>query len=80
MWHVHHMFVVHESLCQKILFKVLNFSFLRHLLGMSIKGFFQAFWGVLIDLIIERLGLIIMLFDNQTDFSSSAFYWHSKTD
>jgi hypothetical protein len=28
------MFVVHESLCQEMLFKVLNFSFLRHLLAV----------------------------------------------
>ena len=34
MWHMHHMFVVHESLCQQMRFKVLNFSFLRHLLAM----------------------------------------------
>jgi hypothetical protein len=34
MWHVHHMFVVHDCVCQKMLFKVLNFSFLRHLLAV----------------------------------------------
>ena len=28
------MFVMHECLCQKILFKVLNFSFLRNVLAL----------------------------------------------
>jgi hypothetical protein len=31
------------------------------------KDHYQAFWGVLIDLIVELLGLIIKPFDNQTE-------------
>jgi hypothetical protein len=31
------------------------------------KAHYQAFWGVLIDLIVELLGLIIKPFDNQTE-------------
>jgi hypothetical protein len=31
------------------------------------KAHYQAFWGVLIDLIVELLDLIIKSFDNQTE-------------
>ena len=31
------------------------------------KAHYQAFWGVLIDLIVELLVLIIKPFDNQTE-------------
>jgi hypothetical protein len=31
------------------------------------KDHYEAFWGVLIDLIVELLGLIIKPFDNQTE-------------
>ena len=31
------------------------------------KGYYQAFWGILIDLIIELLTLMIKTFDNQTE-------------
>jgi hypothetical protein len=31
------------------------------------KSYYQAFLGVLIDLIVELLGLIIKSFDNQTE-------------
>jgi hypothetical protein len=31
------------------------------------KAYYQAFFGVLIDLIIELLGLIIKPFDNQAE-------------
>jgi hypothetical protein len=31
------------------------------------KAYYQAFFGVLIDLIVELLGLIIKPFDNQTE-------------
>jgi hypothetical protein len=34
---------------------------------ISSKSYYQAFWGVLIDLIAELLGLIIKPFDNQTE-------------
>ncbi len=36
-----------------------------HTLGC--KAYYQAFFGVLIDLIVELLGLIIKPFDNQTE-------------
>jgi hypothetical protein len=34
---------------------------------MVIKAYYQAFFWVLIDLIVELLGLIIKSFDNQTE-------------
>jgi hypothetical protein len=34
---------------------------------VSIKAYYQAFFWVLIDLIVELLGLIIKPFDNQTE-------------
>jgi hypothetical protein len=36
----------------------------KHIEG---KAYYQAFWRVLIDLIVELLGLIINPFDNQTE-------------
>jgi hypothetical protein len=35
--------------------------------GTAIKAYYQAFFWVLIDLIVELLGLIIKPFDNQTE-------------
>ncbi len=34
---------------------------------VTLKTYYQAFWGVLIELIVELLGLIIKPFDNQTE-------------
>jgi hypothetical protein len=47
-----------------------GFSFttsLRFLLPPLGKAYYQAFFWVLIDLIVELLGLIIKPFDNQTE-------------
>ena len=35
--------------------------------GLLFKAYYQAFFWVLIDLIVELLGLIIKTFDNQTE-------------
>jgi hypothetical protein len=35
--------------------------------SLSIKAYYQAFFRVLIDLIVELFGLIIKPFDNQTE-------------
>jgi hypothetical protein len=40
---------------------------LFHLARVEVKDTYQAFWGVLIELIIGFLGLIIKAFDNQTE-------------
>jgi hypothetical protein len=45
--------------------KTLQLYIAQDLLGG--KAYYQAFWGVLIDLIVELLGLIIKPFDNQTE-------------
>jgi hypothetical protein len=37
------------------------------ILRALIKAYYQAFFWVLIDLIVELLGLIIKPFDNQTE-------------
>jgi hypothetical protein len=36
-------------------------------LHLYVKAYYQAFFWVLIDLIVELLGLIIKPFDNQTE-------------
>jgi hypothetical protein len=53
----------------KILYRYLffSYSFLRGQLSLSRKAYYQAFFRVLIDLIVELLGLIIKPFDNQTE-------------
>ena len=44
-----------------------NVSASVHKKSLAIKGYYQAFFGVLIDLIIDLLCLIIKPFDNQTE-------------
>jgi len=39
----------------------------QHSLSLPFKAYYQAFFWVLIDLIVELLGLIIKPFDNQTE-------------
>jgi hypothetical protein len=48
-------------------FKVPHVFLDFEILHLSTKDYYQAFFWVLIDLIVELLGLIIKPFDNQTE-------------